>query len=312
MSFQAMTWAVDQDLKTNEKMVLVMLANCSNHHTGQCNPSHKRLAKECGMSISTLKRCIERLEEAGFLKIERRGQDGVSLPNQYDLKIGFTPDPKPEQVDSICVEDTQNEPTPVQDELPPAQSEPTPPGQSELGVGSERATNQESNQEYNNQEYNSSDADESAPVEVVPSVPAVLPKQQQANQNETELQTKCREAWTAYKNAYFARYEIAPVRNQKVNSQVKQLVQRLGTEAGPVAEFYVLNVNDAFVLRKTHDLGVLLSSAESYRTQWATGRTMTQTRARQIDSTQANASAVDEALAIARARRNQGNTYEQH
>lgn len=118
--------------------------------------------------------------------------------------------------------------------------------------------------------------------------------------------------WESYKNAYFARYQIEPVRNAKVNSQIKQLWQRLGDEAAAVAEFYVLNISDAFVLRKTHDLGTLLAGAESYRTQWATGRTMTQTRARQIDSTQANASAVDEAIAIARARRNQGNTYEQH
>jgi len=302
MSFQAMTWAVDQDLKTNEKMVLVMLANCCNHHTGQCNPSHKRLAKECGMSISTLKRCIEKLEESGYLKIERRGQDGVSLPNQYDLKIGFTPETKLELVDSPSDECAQNEPVPVQVDPTPVQSEPTPPVQSDLGVGSERATNQEYNQEYNNQEYNYTDADKSAPVEVVSSGLALLPKEQHVNQNETELQMKCREAWTAYKNAYLARYQIAPVRNQKVNSQVKQLVQRLGTEAGPVAEFYVLNVNDAFVLRKTHDLGVLLSSAESYRTQWATGHAMTQTRARQMDSTQANASAADEAIAMLRAR----------
>ena len=113
MSFQAMTWAVDQELKTNEKMVLVMLANCSNHHTGQCNPSHKRLAKECGMSISTLKRCIEKLEEAGFLTIQHREQDGVSLPNQYHLNIGFIP----ETPSSDCEGSVQ----------------------SERGVGSERA-----------------------------------------------------------------------------------------------------------------------------------------------------------------------------
>lgn len=295
MSFQAMTWAVEQDLKTNEKMALVMLSNCSNHHTGQCNPSHKRLARECGMSVSTLKRCIEKLEEGGYLKIEHRGQEGVSLPNQYHLNIGFTPEKKSEEVGSIDDDG-------VQDELGAGQTEPTPPVQSELGVGSERATKQESKQEYINQEDNLPDADESAPVVSEPSLPAVLPKQQQVDPKETELQMKCREAWTDYKNAYFARYGIAPVRNAKVNAQVKQLVQRLGAEAGPVAEFYVLNVNDSFVVRKTHDLGTLLSSAESYRTQWATGHSMTNTRAQQIDSTQTNANAAHEAIAMLRAR----------
>lgn len=88
MSFQAMTWAVEQELRTAEKMVLVMLANCCNHHTGRCDPSHKRLAKECGMSVSTLKRCIDGLEAAGLLRVENREQYGVNLPNQYHLLVG--------------------------------------------------------------------------------------------------------------------------------------------------------------------------------------------------------------------------------
>ena len=151
-------------------------------------------------------------------------------------------------------------------------------------------------------------AAEETQVEVLP---AVLSKQKLAKKNDnTEKPTT--KVWEAYSQAYWHRHGTLPVRNAKVNSQIKQLHDRLGTEAAAVAEFYVLNVNDAFVLRKTHDLGTLLAGAETYRTQWATGRTMTQTRARQIDSTQANASAVDEALAIARARRSQGETYEQH
>ena len=48
MSFQAMTWATEQELKANEKIVLVMLANRCNHDTGRCDPAHKRLARECG------------------------------------------------------------------------------------------------------------------------------------------------------------------------------------------------------------------------------------------------------------------------
>ena len=83
-----MTWAVEQELRTAEKMVLVMLANCCNHHTGRCDPSHKRLARECGMSVSTLKRCIDGLEQAGLLRVENREQYGVNLPNQYHLLVG--------------------------------------------------------------------------------------------------------------------------------------------------------------------------------------------------------------------------------
>lgn len=88
MSFQAMTWAVEQELPALQKLVLLMLANCSNHHTGQCNPSHDRLAKECGMSKDSVKRAISELAEKGLLDIRRLTRDGVNLPNQYSLKVG--------------------------------------------------------------------------------------------------------------------------------------------------------------------------------------------------------------------------------
>lgn len=88
MSFQAMTWAVEQELPALQKLVLLMLANCSNHHTGQCNPSHDRLARECGMSKDSVKRAISELAEKGLLDIRRVTKDGVNLPNQYSLKVG--------------------------------------------------------------------------------------------------------------------------------------------------------------------------------------------------------------------------------
>lgn len=276
MSFQAMTWAVEQDLRTAEKMVLIMLSNCCNGHTGQCNPSHKRLAQECGMSLSTLKRCIEKLSAGGFLVIQHRTKEGVSLPNQYHLNIGFSVDKNVSEIASTGGGSVH----------------------SELGVGSHRPTNQEYNQEYK-QEYKPSDADKSAPV--LESAVVVFKKPEQSNA-ETAFQEKCRHFWTAYKTAYLVRYKTNPVRNAKVNSQVKQIMQRLGSESASVVEFYVLNINDAFVLRSMHDLGTLLSKAEAYRTQWATGQAMTNTRAQQMDSTQTNQNSAHEAIAMLRAR----------
>lgn len=120
---------------------------------------------------------------------------------------------------------------------------------------------------------------------------------------ETNLQAQCRETWKAFGLAYFDRYGVEPVRNAKVNGQVKQLVQRIGAEAPDVAAFFVSSVNDAFVVRGCHDLGLLLSRCEAYRTQWATGRSMTATRAKQVDQTQANFSAADEAMALIQKRR---------
>lgn len=88
MSFQAMTWAIGQKTaNAGQKLVLLMLANHCNSHTGQCNPSHKLLAEECSMGLSTLKGHIAALEEAAYLRIIHKSIEGVSLPNQYHLNL---------------------------------------------------------------------------------------------------------------------------------------------------------------------------------------------------------------------------------
>lgn len=89
MSFEAMAWAVKQKTANpGQQLVLLLLANHANGYSGQCNPSHKLLAEECRMGISTLKNHINGLQDIGLLSIEHRSKDGVSLPNQYILNIG--------------------------------------------------------------------------------------------------------------------------------------------------------------------------------------------------------------------------------
>ncbi len=87
MSFEVMAWAVKQKTaNSGQQLVLLLLANHTNGHTGRCNPSHKFLAEECRMGLSTLKNHIKGLEESGFLRIIHVSRDGVSLPNQYILE----------------------------------------------------------------------------------------------------------------------------------------------------------------------------------------------------------------------------------
>jgi hypothetical protein len=88
MSFQAMAWAVDRPCRSaGQKLVLLMLADHANGHTGQCNPSHRRLAEECCMGVSTLKVHLQSLAEDCFIEIIRRQNEGVDLPNQYRLML---------------------------------------------------------------------------------------------------------------------------------------------------------------------------------------------------------------------------------
>ncbi len=140
-------------------------------------------------------------------------------------------------------------------------------------------------------------------------LPAAAPpvkkdKAEPADDKETELQAACRATWTAYSAAYERRYGAKPVRNATVNAKVKQFVQRIGYEESPhVAEFFADRVNERLVVQRMHDLGLLLSGAEGYRTQWAAGVAMTSTRAEQTDKSQSNQDAAEEAMAILRRRK---------
>jgi hypothetical protein len=82
-----MTWAVEFELPVHQKMVLMMLANRTNSDTGRCDPSHERLAKDCGMSKESVKRAISQLAVDGIVSIVHRTESGVCLPNQYVLNI---------------------------------------------------------------------------------------------------------------------------------------------------------------------------------------------------------------------------------
>jgi len=127
--------------------------------------------------------------------------------------------------------------------------------------------------------------------------------------DETAFQAACRQTWAAYSASYLERYQTPPVRNAAVNSSVRTFVQRIGHDESPkVAEFYVW-INDQYLIRNGHAFQLLLKSAEGYRTQWATGKAVTQTQARQIEKTASNKSAAEEAKAILRARQANGGAY---
>jgi len=100
MGIKFMAMAIDAKIaNSGQKFVLVMLANHCNDHTRQCNPSQKLLAEECSMGLSTLKRHLVALEEAGYLETVNVFKDNIQRPNQYLLKLSSSPNratPQPE------------------------------------------------------------------------------------------------------------------------------------------------------------------------------------------------------------------------
>lgn len=107
-----------------------------------------------------------------------------------------------------------------------------------------------------------------------------------------ETQAPTSAVWDSYSAAYEKRYGERPTRNKKVNGQLAHFVTRIPRDEAPdVAAFYVSHSGQLYV-RAMHCVDLLLRDAEGLRTQWATGRQITGTSARQQDRTAANLEAI--------------------
>lgn len=292
MSFQAMAWAVGQKLPMKEKFVLLMLANRTNHDTGRCDPSHRRIAEDCGMSPATVKRAIKELVAGGYLSVENRVKNGEKQPNQYKLhldRVGSHSTYPLQEASEVWSHSTK-----VGSDRPNLGSEGTE------GVGSQGAIKQESSKQEVKQEENLKNlpaATSAAGAVVIPfeaprvEIPADMP-------GPKDQGCKTFKTWANYAMAYRKRYSAWPVWNAKVGGQISQLIDRLGIDvAHSVAAFYV-TVNDARLINDCHSLNHLLAKCEAFHTQWQTGRQMNGRTARQMEDTQANVNAAQEAARL--------------
>jgi hypothetical protein len=292
MSFQAMAWAVGQKLPMKEKFVLLMLANRTNHDTGRCDPSHRRIAEDCGMSAATVKRAIKELVAGGYLSVENRVKNGEKQPNQYKLHL--------DRVGSHSTYPLQEAAEVWSHSTKVGSDRPNLGSQGTEGVGSQGAIKQESSKQEVKQEENLKNlpaAASAASGVVIPFEPprVEIPCDMPGPKDQT---CKTFKTWANYAMAYRKRYSAWPVWNAKVGGQISQLIDRLGMDvAHSVAAFY-LTINDARLINDCHSLNNLLAKCEAFHTQWATGRQMNGRTARQMEDTQANVNAAQEAARL--------------
>lgn len=139
---------------------------------------------------------------------------------------------------------------------------------------------------------------------LIPDSPILIPesfspqKSAEPPKENTELKKACYETRASYATAFFERYGTEPVSNAKVNSVIKKFVQRIGFIESPAVAAHYVTSNNSYYVARGHSFDCLLADAEKLRTEWATGKTMTQTRAIQIDKTQSNKSAIGEAMQL--------------
>lgn len=103
MSIHAMSWAIKvKGLPIATKAVLMMLAECHNGETGQCNPSIRYLREITGLKERALQLHFKALEASGLIARDYayhgRGK-GCSV-EQYNLKIGILGTVKKDDIDA--------------------------------------------------------------------------------------------------------------------------------------------------------------------------------------------------------------------
>lgn len=87
MSYRALNWAWEANLPTSQKFVLVALADMADENES-CFPGQERLARMVGGSVSTVRRAVKSLEDAGYLsRQQRRGADGMRTSDRYRLNV---------------------------------------------------------------------------------------------------------------------------------------------------------------------------------------------------------------------------------
>ena len=164
-------------------------------------------------------------------------------------------------------------------------------------AGSEKSpTNQGTSNQVTNQDT-SHDLPVAADAAHGEQIPNVAPRVEIPSDMPGPKDQNCKtfRAWANYAFAYRRRYGTWPVWNAKAGGQLGQLIDRLGAEAAPQVAAYYVTVNDARLINDCHSLNSLLSRAESLHTQWQTGRQMNGRTARQLEDTQANINAAQEA-----------------
>ena len=282
-----------QGMSASQKAVLISLADQASDD-GVCWPAVKSIALRTCLSERAVQDALAWLQAVGIVYREYRANTSTSYkitPSRYDPS-------KAPAARSRATKGRGADGAPPADGAPGADGAPPP---AEGAPGGADGAPPEVQMAHPNHQLN---RHRTVNEPLRPALPAAAGEGGAADREETELQAACRATWSAYSAAYETRYRAKPVRNAQVNTKVKQFVKRIGYDEAPgVAGWFVEFVHDSYVVRNCHGVGLLLTGAEGYRTQWATGSAMTTTKAHQVDQTQTNASAADEAMDILRARR---------
>ncbi|VVO23870.1 hypothetical protein PS834_04446 [Pseudomonas fluorescens] len=283
------------------KLVLIKLADNASD-VGECWPSYQHIADQCEISKRSVMNHITALCDAGLLRKEiRKGGPKGNSSNVYFLTLeGGGAPPAPGVVQQIHQGSAAG----------------SPPSESPALGGSAADAPRISNSLEPVIEPVIEPITPQANAKVVTGQVVQLVLQQPRVEIPADMPgpkdqaCKTFKVWANYAMAYRKRYGAWPVWNAKIGKQMALLVDRLGADVAHHVAAHFLKANDAAVLRKCHSVNELLANAESYHTQWVTGQRINGTTARQMERTEANHSAAEQAAQMVLEKRQAGDRNE--
>lgn len=275
---------LDSSLSITEKVMLVEI-NILQHRERGCFASNEYFSKFFDLSKSRVSEIISRLVARDFVRVVliREGKQIVGrqiwMTESGKLTVaGVAPHQTPS---------SENAHTPLRKtRIPPSENKATPFGKGD-DPSSENTIdrNIDSNNKGDNKDIGLQD----------------LPAPDKSGAPEEEISPST-QVWEAYNTAYYNRYGTETIRDALANKSISRLIACVGKKEAPhIAAFYV-SINKQFYISRYHDLETLVKDAKGIRTQWVTGRVMTNTRAAQLDSTATNVDAAREAIEMLRRR----------
>ena len=288
---------IDKRLTLETMRVLITLFSFRRKNTDLVYPTRETLSKRCNMHPSNISAATSALVKLGWLK--KNGSGGHSMATKYTITV---PDLVAEQATVVGDEKVAYSATDESSRIgnrsrigyrsrlhtpPLAQSATRPLAEQATRPLAQSATRNKATEQL------TENRTENKPSDIAPANAAA-----KKEPLDSALQNACKATWKSYCDAYFNRYKIEPVRNAGVNSMVKQFVQKIPHNEAPLVAAFFVNHNDKFYVQKTHPVSLMAKDAEGLRTQWATGKAITATRAQQVDRSQANASCASEAMEI--------------
>lgn len=288
MSVKLMSTAWDMDLPMGQKMLLLALCDHANDE-GVCYPSQEKLAQKCSMGERTVISHIQWLEKHGILSRERRQNTQRRKSDLYQITLeNYAPAP---------ANSAPANSAPAKFSSEPANSAPSEPANF---AGTYKEEPSVFNHQIEPSERGSGLAAAPA-VEILdaaktePAEPKAPPKtaDEKIRANPDNVKT-----WNAYAAAYRRRYGILPETNAKVRGQVAQFVKLVGADKAVALAAYFPTHNGRWFVQCRHEFGLLLKAYQQVATDQALGQQMTETRARQAESTQANLESHNGAMEI--------------